>query len=363
MLDIELRDIVKVYPPTRRGEPPVSAVDGVSLSIRKGEIFFLLGPSGCGKTTLLRMLAGFVAPSSGRILFDGRDVTDLSPDKRDLAMVFQNYALWPHMTVARNVEFGPRMARWPRERRDQAVRGMLEMVGMADRSYHKPPQLSGGQQQRVALARALAVEPKGLLLDEPLSNLDAQLRARMRGEIRRLVKAASATAVYVTHDQEEALSMADRIALMHLGRVVQVGTPQEMYSRPASRFVAEFVGEANFLPAQVVGHQDGTLHLQGPAGALRASHDGLLDAGQAVTCCIRPEMIRLSAPGLLADRPNRMTARVQGSTYFGQSTRYELALPGGLALRATSPRPLPQAQVGQDVELVFAAQDVVVLTQ
>ena len=361
MLEIEVESVSKVFPPAGRGEGPVLAVDDVSCRIARGEMFFLLGPSGCGKTTLLRILAGFVPATAGRVRFDGRDVTDLPAERRGLAMVFQNYALWPHMTVAGNVAFGPRTARRPRSQVRRIVGEMLALVDMQDRRGFKPPQLSGGQQQRVALARALAVEPRGLLLDEPLSNLDARLRQRMRGEIRRLVRRAGATAVYVTHDQEEALAMADRIAVMHAGRVVQVGTPQEVYRRPASRFVADFLGEANFFSGTVSGGAGDDLLVDTPLGPLRARAERPLPAGRAVTCCVRPECVRLASAGDSGGQANRLAGRCEEITYLGSTTRYRLRLERGEPARALVIGSAAGVQPGSAVQAVFQPGDVVVL--
>lgn len=360
MLSIELQGVSKAYPRTARTGSAVTAVDDVSGIIQRGEIFFLLGPSGCGKTTLLRILAGFVEPTAGRVLFDGQDVTRVGPERRHLAMVFQNYALWPHMTVEKNVEFGPRTNKVPADRRRRTVDEVLAVVGMEDRRQYKPTQLSGGQQQRVALARALAVRPKGLLFDEPLSNLDARLRARMRGEIRRIVKDSGATAVYVTHDQEEAFSMADRIAVMNAGRIVQVGTPQEIYRRPANRFVADFVGEANFLPG-VVSAQDGPLVvLETPVGKLRARPQGPLVHGMEVICCVRPESVRRCRDG--ATGGNVLSGECIESVYLGHLSRFALRLPSGTTFRAATldaapPRP------AEAVAVHFDPDDAVVLTE
>ncbi len=227
------------------------ALDRIDLRIAAGEIFFLLGPSGCGKTTLLRCLAGFLTPDHGRILFDTEDVTRVPPHLRQTGMMFQSYALWPHMTVAKNVAFGleeQRVSRAEIKRRVAEALDSVQMAALGGRSIH---QLSGGQQQRVALARALVIRPRCLLLDEPLSNLDAKLRLEMRGEIRRICKESGLTAIYVTHDQKEALSVADRMAILDAGKICQVGTPAEMYRQPTSRFVADFMGECNFIEATV----------------------------------------------------------------------------------------------------------------
>src|SRR5688572_4629302 len=233
---------------TKRFDDTV-ALDDINLEIAAGELFFLLGPSGCGKSTLLRLIAGLHEPTSGRIYFNGSDVSSLDTQHRNAVMVFQSYALWPHMTVRENVRFGLAVRRVSRAKQEERVQSVLKLVQLEPLANRKPNQLSGGQQQRVALARALAVEPACLLLDEPLSNLDAKLRHEMRSEIRRICKTSGFTTIYVTHDQKEALSVADRIAVMKDGRLAQVGTPGELYHKPASSFVAGFIGHANLLPA------------------------------------------------------------------------------------------------------------------
>lgn len=249
------------------------ALDQVSLEIHSGELFFLLGTSGCGKTTLLRLLAGFLAPKSGHIYFNDRDVSKMPPHKRKIAMVFQNYALWPHMTVFQNIAFGLQQKKLPKAEINVRVQEMLEMVHMEGCGLCKPNELSGGQQQRVALARALATRPQCLLLDEPLSNLDAKLRIEMRSEIRRICKESQVTAVYVTHDQVEALSIGDRIAILSKGKVEQVGVPIDVYKHPQNRFVAHFLGETNFVPGTVLKHQPGTSLLDSSAQAKDTSDD------------------------------------------------------------------------------------------
>ncbi len=258
-LPITIQSLTKTY--KSRHAPHgglVHAVHNASLTIAPGELFFLLGPSGCGKTTLLRMIAGFIEPDPtpkdkpGSIHFADRDVTHTPPNKRNTAMVFQSYALWPHMTVAQNVAFGLNVRKTPAEDRDRRVTEALEAVQLAEYAARKPNELSGGQQQRVALARALVIRPDVLLLDEPLSNLDAKLRADLRAQVRTICKSAGITSVYVTHDQQEALSMADRIAIMRLGRIEQIATPKDLYTRPRTAFVATFLGDANILPAQLL---------------------------------------------------------------------------------------------------------------
>ncbi|UXD21656.1 spermidine/putrescine ABC transporter ATP-binding protein [Ignicoccus pacificus DSM 13166] len=224
---------------------------GINLEIRSGEFFAILGPSGSGKTTLLRLIAGFEVPDSGQILFDDKDVTYLRPDERGVAMVFQNWALWPHMTVYENVAYGLKIKKLPKEEIDKKVRWALELLGLEGMENRYPHQLSGGQQQRVALARALVVEPKVLLLDEPLSNLDARLRLKLRGEIRKLQKELGITAIYVTHDQEEALAIADRLALLRNGRIEESGTPEEIYQNPKKLFTAIFIGKTSYAKGVV----------------------------------------------------------------------------------------------------------------
>ena len=243
--DIHIDGLVKTFGSTR-------AVDGISLTVGSGEMFFLVGPSGCGKTTLLRMLAGFSAPDSGRIRFGSEDVTALPPNQRDIGMVFQGYALWPHMTIAENINFGLKMRKVPKAEAEKRVAEVIEMTGLAGMSDRKPNALSGGQQQRVAVARAIVLEPQVLLFDEPLSNLDAKLRRQVREEIRELQIGLGLTVVYVTHDQEEALAVSDKIVVMDKAKIAQIGTPVDLYDRPNSVFVADFIGEANILDCDVL---------------------------------------------------------------------------------------------------------------
>jgi len=240
-MTITVKHLIKSFSPESR------VVDGVSFEIQPGEMFFLLGPSGCGKTTVLRLLAGFLKSDGGEILFDQRQMNDIAPQHRNTAMVFQNYAIWPHLTVYENVAYGPRARKLDGKSVHQRVTDALRVVRLEELAQRKPAQLSGGQQQRVALARALAVEPDLILLDEPLSNLDARLRLELRGELRRIHRETGTTCLYVTHDQEEALSLADRLAVMNQGRIEQTGTPYELYEHPANEFTARFMGEINVL--------------------------------------------------------------------------------------------------------------------
>ncbi|WP_426954440.1 ABC transporter ATP-binding protein [Muricoccus radiodurans] len=320
------------------GTTPV--LQDVSLSIAKGEFFAFLGPSGSGKTTLLRLVAGFGAPDSGRILIGGRDATREPPWKRNVGLVFQNYALWPHMTVAQNVAFGLERRRVPRAERERRVRAALDLVGLTHLMDRRPAQLSGGQQQRVAIARTLAIEPEVLLLDEPLSNLDAGLRAGVRTELVELQRRLGLTTILVTHDQEEANAAAERMAVLEGGRVLQVGAPTELYDRPASRFVANFLGTANLFEGSVV---DGRFRTAGASLPVPAG-----SAPGPATLALRPQGLELLRdPGAQA-----LPARVLRAEFLGAHVRYTLAAGDHLRLvaeephrRGTDPLP-PGAPVG-----------------
>ncbi len=339
-------------------------LDDLSLDITAGELFFLLGPSGCGKTTLLRSVAGFVRPEAGGIFFGAQDVTALPPEQREAAMVFQSYALWPHLTVGQNVAFGLELRRVPAVEIRQRVGAALDMVKMGDRATARPNELSGGQQQRVALARALAVRPRCLLLDEPLSNLDAKLRLEMRTEIRRICKQAELTALYVTHDQKEALSIADRLVVMGSGRILQCGTPWEVYRRPQNQAVATFIGEANLIAGQLQAVEDGFCLVATRFGVLRATAPAVVPGvGQAVTLCIRPEALCVcdAAAGL----PNQLAGVVGDSIFLGEQAQHfiqPLHAPDAAAWRVLELRPQRAAfPVGAPVTLTFEPADAVVL--
>lgn len=306
----------------------VLAVDQATLAIEPGELFFLLGPSGCGKTTLLRCVAGFYTPDTGTIKIDTRDITSLPPHKRDTGMVFQSYALWPHMTVAENVAFGLKMRKLPRQQINARVESALKLVHLAERAQARPNQLSGGQQQRVALARALVTEPQCLLLDEPLSNLDAKLRLEMRVEIRRICKEAGITAIYVTHDQKEALSVADRMAIMRGGKIEQIGTPHAVYRNPGNRFVAAFIGEGNFINGRIVADTGKIMHVETAAGVLHTQPpERTFQAGSEVTLCMRPEAIRFDTPP--AASRNVFTGQHLHSVYLGEIAQHSIAIMAG----------------------------------
>lgn len=346
----------------------VRVLDGVTLDIEPGELFFLLGPSGSGKTTLLRCLAGFQAPDAGRIRIGDEDVTGLPPHRRNTGMVFQNYALWPHLTVRENVAFGLQVRRRPaaeiRNRTDEALR----RVHLLDRADARPAELSGGQQQRVALARALVVEPRCLLLDEPLSNLDARLREDLRDDIRRICKEAGITAVYVTHDQKEALHMADRIAVLNHGRVEQVGRPQEIHERPANRFVAGFVGETNFVPGRIARVEGPRVWVQTAFGLWQApAPDGPVAPDSAVTLSLRPERIHLDTPPA-APAVNAWTGILRRTVYLGELARHEIGPQAsgaggeaGPVLHVFEIRPRRPSDEPESVRLWIAPEDVRVL--
>jgi iron(III) transport system ATP-binding protein len=339
------------------------AVDSLTLEIRAGELFFLLGPSGCGKTTALRLVAGFYVPDEGRILFNEGDQSGVPPHKRNTGMVFQNYALWPHMDVWNNVAYGLKMRRVSENEKKERVARALETVQMEAYAERLPNQLSGGQQQRVALARALVIAPDVILLDEPLSNLDAKLRIEMRAQIKEIHRKIARTMIYVTHDQVEALSMADRIAVMRSGRVIQVGTPRQLYTRPESAFVAEFIGGTNLLPGKVE-ERGNLVTVATQIGLVRAANGTKgMTRGDPVLCAVRPESIRLSpTQGPAADNTNHLTGEVQSIMYLGDSEEYTLRLADGTVVRAVEYNPAARkAEVGDRVVLQIDAGDVVVL--
>jgi iron(III) transport system ATP-binding protein len=356
MVSVKFEQVSKILGQSR-------AVDGVTLEIKPGELFFLLGPSGCGKTTALRLVAGFYIPDEGKIFFNERDQSRVPPHKRNTGMVFQNYALWPHMDVWNNVAYGLKMRHVSDQEKKQRVAQALETVQMGTYAGRLPNQLSGGEQQRVALARVLVIEPDVILLDEPLSNLDAKLRIDMRGHIKEIHRKIARTMIYVTHDQAEALSMADRIAVMRRGRIVQVGTPRQLYTRPESMFVAEFIGGTNWLPGILEEHED-LLTVRTPVGAIRAL-DGVkgMACGDRVFCSVRPESVRLHpADGPTLEPLNQLTGEVQSIMYLGDSEQYTLRLADGTLIRAVQYNPREKrAEVGDRVAFDVDARDVIVL--
>jgi len=342
-----------------------TAVDHVNLEIPPGCLFFLLGPSGCGKTTLLRMIAGFVKPTSGTIHFNDTNMTHAPANRRACGMVFQSYALWPHMTVRQNVAFGLDMQKTPPGEKRRRVGEALDRVQMTALAERKINQLSGGQQQRVALARALVIRPSVLLLDEPLSNLDARLRLDMRQTIRRICHDAGITSIYVTHDQKEAISMADQVAIMRGGRIEQVGTPRKLYTQPRDRFVAEFLGDTNLISATVLRQDAKNLLLQCKAGVLQARGGTDQDtASGKVTCSVRPECIRIR-PGhdtRTDGAANGFEARVRGTVYLGDLAEHTVETVGGMVLKSYEVNPHLALEADQPVTVAFDPEDLVILS-
>ncbi len=339
-----------------RANRQVKAVDHIDLTIDPGEIFFLLGPSGCGKTTLLRMIAGFIQPASGSISFNDRNITNLNPNKRNTGMVFQSYALWPHMTAIENVAFGLKVRKLSKPDRLKRAKAALENVQLAHLADRKPGELSGGQQQRVALARALVILPDVLLLDEPLSNLDARLRNDLRDEIRRICKSSGITTIYVTHDQKEALSVADRIAVMRDGKVVQVGSPMELYRRPTTAFVASFLGETNMIAGSLDGGGEAgaIVQVKTAIGTLRGTLSLQASLGQSVNVSIRPEALRPASDGDLV-------GTIESTTYLGEVAHHRIAVDGGGVLHASEFAPGPSSVYSGRIRLSVRPDDAIVL--
>jgi len=351
--EIRLADLTK-----RFGD--VVAVDDVSLDIRSGEFFSLLGPSGCGKTTTLRMIGGFDLPTTGQIQLRGKDVTKEPPDKRPVNMVFQSYALFPHLDVAGNIAFGLKRRGVPSGEIRQRTTAILEKVHLAGYEKRKTNELSGGQQQRVALARALVNEPNVLLLDEPLGALDLKLRKRLQLELKRIQMDVGITFVYVTHDQEEALTMSDRIAVMHRGRIEQVGVPEDLYDRPATSFVADFIGTTNLLSGTVETLDGGAAVIRLDSGDRCVTTADGRQAGQAIQLSIRPESISIDA-GDHANGAVRMTGDVEQVAYLGAAVQYHVRTAGGLGLSVLAGKTGARFQSGDSVVLAWAPSDALVL--
>lgn len=349
MESIKAQEITK-----RFGE--VTALNKVNLEIAPGELFFLLGGSGCGKTTLLRCIAGLEKPTNGRVFFGERDVTELPPHKREAAMVFQSYALWPHMSVGQNIAFGLEERKVPKDEIKRRVDEALSMVKLDGYGSRGIDQMSGGQQQRVSLARALVVRPKCLLLDEPLSNLDAQLRLEMRSEIRRITKENDLTGVYVTHDQAEALSMADRMAVMDEGNVIQVGPPEEVYRNPNCSYVAGFIGETNLIKGCFAGGDK----VETSSGVLNGRitvPEWSPSQGAEVLLSIRPEAIKIGPPAGAS-----LMGRIRERTYLGNLIQYAVELADGSQIQVTEMNPRVIYQPGEDaVGLTMTQNDTLIL--
>jgi spermidine/putrescine ABC transporter ATP-binding subunit len=347
----------------RYGDLPVLC--DVSLQIRGGEFYTFLGPSGCGKTTLLRIIAGFVAPDRGTVYLDGESVNQVPPWRRNVGMVFQNYALWPHLTVFENVAFGLRERKVPRGEIDRRVAEALDRVELTGTEKRRPSQLSGGQQQRVALARTLVIEPRVLLLDEPLSNLDAKLRVEMRLELLKLQRDLGLTTIYVTHDQEEALAMSTRIAILNKGRVIQQGRPREIYEEPINDFVAGFVGQTNLFSGKIARCLDGLVEVDvGDGLILKAARpsSAAISAGDEVSVTIRPEAVGLNRFDTAPDERNQVAGIVSASVYQGSVIEYEV-LAGRTAIKARvmNPRGTPLLETGAPVSVDISPRNVLVV--
>ncbi len=333
-MHISIRNLTKRFGAT-------TVLRDVSLDVGDRELFFLVGPSGCGKTTLLRLVAGFYQPDAGELFFGDRPMAGVPPHRRNTGMVFQNYALWPHLTVAQNVAYGLEVRRLPAAERQQRVRKALDAVQMADFADRSTTQLSGGQQQRVALARALVIRPDVLLLDEPLSNLDAKLRLEMREEIRRIHDQSRVTTIYVTHDQKESLAMADRMAVLSDGAIQQIGTPREVYCAPSNRFVADFIGEANWLEAEIVGASSGVLELRTDFGLFTAPQGPGLQTGQPVWMGFRPEAVQFGPHPI-----NALQTVLAQANYWGEIEQYVLELSSTTTIKAFEQNPMTVRSVG-----------------
>lgn len=353
MIELYLKNVSKLFGETR-------AVDNVTVNVNKGELFFLLGPSGCGKTTCLRTIAGFYKPDEGDLYFDDRLMNHVPPHKRNIGMVFQNYALWPHMTVYENVEYGLNVRKLPANIRREKIHRVLEIVQMGKYADRNPNQLSGGQQQRIALARALVIEPDILLLDEPLSNLDAKLRLEMRQEIKRIHSEAGITAVYVTHDQKEALSLADRAAIMKDGKIIQIGTPREIYNLPINKFVADFIGETNFIYGKAKQKQGKEIMIETSIGDIWASSVNWdFTIGDNLLCSIRPESINITDE-LLKDAQNQFEATVSKFTYLGDVEEYWLRMQDSSEIKVVLHNPGQyERHIGDNVYIQFQIKDTI----
>ena len=342
----------------------VEAVRDVNLMIGGGDFFTFLGPSGCGKTTLLRMIAGFTRPDQGTIFFDDVEVQDVPPWERNVGLVFQNYALWPHLSVFENVAFGLKERSFPKSIVQEKTNQALSMVNLEGLGKRRPSELSGGQQQRVALARTLVIEPRLLLLDEPLSNLDAKLRIQMRHELVRIQRDLGITSIYVTHDQEEALTLSTRIAVMSKGNVVQVGTPKEIYENPKSQEVADFVGTSNFFSAQVVEEVEDWIRVRTEEGFLLmvGRQEGVsLGIESNLLLNIRPESLQISYPHEVPSGENRIEGIVKTSAYLGSLVQYEVEVIGGkrVKVNVVNPRKKTLFQEGEQVSITFSSEDIV----
>ena len=352
-----LKELTKVF---GEGKSAFTAVDHVSLTVQEGDLVTLLGPSGCGKTTTLRMIAGFNTPTSGEVLIDDVRMNDIPPNKRPTAMVFQNYALFPHMTVFENIAYGLEIEKLPKEEIRRKVDALMHQISLDGLGNRQPRQLSGGQQQRVSLARAMILEPKVLLFDEPLSNLDAKLRMSTRLEIRKLQQRVGITSVYVTHDQEEAMTLSDKVVIMDRGTIQQIGTPSEIYSHPKNRFVADFIGKANLLEAKVVDMTNDAFTVEFCGKRITAPRwNKEIKVGDEVTVVVRPEAVIIQ-PKVNDDL---LDGVITNAVYFGSQMLYEIQIPNKqiLQIEVADPQYQPQFPQGSKVSIAFKNRSLHVL--
>ncbi len=349
-MNIKLKDIVKRF-------GTLEAVSRVSLEIRDGELFTLLGPSGCGKTTILRLIGGFHKPDAGEIYFDGKPVTSIPPYGRNIGMVFQNYALWPHMTISNNITYGLKLKKIPKGEIAKKVSHVLKLVNLTGLESRYPGQLSGGQQQRVALARALVLNPDVLLLDEPLSNLDAKIRVQVRAEIRKLQKDLGITTIYVTHDQEEALTLSDRIAVINLGKLMQIGTPRDLYDRPKNPFVADFIGINNLIPGNVqeINASENRVRVQTEVGSLFCTPEESLKPEDRCMITVRPETASISQSEEKQKGFNCIGGTVSFAYYIGNTIRYDVEINNEALFKVDIQNPIEHKpfSIGEKVYVSF----------
>ena len=352
-MDIQLKDMVKRF-------GSLEAVSHVSLEIRDGELFTLLGPSGCGKTTILRLIGGFHKPDLGDIFFAGKRVTVIPPYERNIGMVFQNYALWPHMTILENIAYGLKLKKFPGREISGKVAGVLDLVNLKGLETRYPGQLSGGQQQRVALARALVLNPDVLLLDEPLSNLDAKIRVQVRAEIRKLQKDLAITTIYVTHDQEEALTLSDRIAVIDHGKLQQIGAPRELYEKPENAFVADFIGINNLIPGYVESPDENRdwMRVKTEKGQVTCLNESRLDPGDACVICVRPETASISQSEKVQRGLNCIRGTVSFASYIGNTVRYDVEFHQNVMFKVDiqNPRDHRPYAIGDEVYVHFPVE-------
>jgi len=358
-MDIQLQDLVKRF-------GTLEAVSDVSLEIHDGDLFTLLGPSGCGKTTILRLIGGFHKPDGGEIYFDGKPVSSIPPYERNIGMVFQNYALWPHMTISNNITYGLKLKKIPKAEIAEKVSHVLKLVNLVGLEDRYPGQLSGGQQQRVALARALVLNPDVLLLDEPLSNLDAKIRVQVRAEIRKLQKELGITTIYVTHDQEEALTLSDRIAVINLGKLLQIGSPRDLYERPENPFVADFIGINNLIPADVqeINSAEKWMKVQTKVGPLICLGNERFKPGDRCLVSVRPETASISQSEEAQKGFNYIGGTVSFASYIGNTIRYDVEINGEIIFKVDVQNPwgYQHFSIGEKVYVSFPVKTTLGIT-